>query len=289
MGARNIGRAAAHSAVALAGAVGSRSTSRSGACSASSSGATPALRQALMWALGDDNGATSTLTFDASSSDANVTAGIATKSNVLAGSTVIVFVADENFNGSPAGSGAPFAVTISDSQGGTYTNLGYVTESADEDAMQVFARTNVAAGPLAVTCNWTTNQWHGLAVAEVSGVGASPTLTFIGAVTSNPTVGSADAISTGTHALGSSPALLVALGYNATDIAPSAGYPAPGTGFTNVMNGWNWNGKELTSSNNVATLEYRYLSNPGTTGATFTARTAGPNPENFPAITIAFQ
>lgn len=291
-GARNIGRAAAHSAAALAGAVGSRSASRSGACSAVAAGSLVQFSQALMWALGDDNGATVTLTMSAAADPADVTAGIASTRNVQAGSTILVFITDEDFNGSPAGSGAPYSVSISDSQGGTtgngaYANLGYVADQFDLDSLQLFARTNVSAGALAVTTNWTTNQWHGVCVVEIANAGPTPTLTFFGNLNVNPS--GTDSITTGTHALGSAAALLMALAYNATDIAPSDGYPSAGSGFTSQLVGWDWFGKESTSSNNIAQLESQYLANPGTVAATFTPRTPGPNPEDFLAIAVAIK
>lgn len=231
----------------------------------------PTLRQAQQWAAGDDNPAVGSLTF-----------------SMLAHSSIVVFVGDMNLNGNPTGSGTPDTVTISDSQGGTYTNLGYVTDSHDWDAMQTFVRTNVSSGSITVTCHWVTNQWHGLAVAEISGISASPTVTYWGNLNGDPAL-STDTITTGTQALGTNPALVVALAYNATDISTSEGYPSAGTGFTSALTGWNWQGKEGTSSNNVAQLESKYFSNPGTIAATFTPRVPGPNAEWFLASAVAFQ
>jgi hypothetical protein len=233
---------------------------------------TPSVRQGGQYGAGDDNPAVGTVTL----------------TGVLAGSSILVFVDDENFNGSPIGSGAPYPVTISDTQGGSYTSLGYVPDQYDLDSTEAFLRKNVASGSITVTCNWTTNQWHGLVVCEVANVGTSPTVTYWGLLSQPPST-TADLITTGTHNLGSSPALVVSYGRNATDIAPSAGYPAAGTGFTQILTGVNWNGKEGTTSVDSATLESRYYSNPGTVAATFTARSFGTNPETFLALAVAFQ
>lgn len=253
-------------------------TYRTIAFNSDTGGTTPSVRQAMQWAAGDDNPATSTLTFPLS---------------VLAGSSILVFVDDENFNGSPIGSGAPYPVTISDSQGfssatGGYTSLGYIPDQYDLDSTEAFLRTNITSGTPSVTCNWITNQWHGLIVCEIANVGPSPTVTLWSHLNQPPST-TTDSITTGTHALGTSPALLVSYGRNATDIAPSAGYPAAGTGFTQILTGINWNGKENTTSVDSATLESKYYSNPGTVAATFTPRSFGTNPETFLALAVAFQ
>lgn len=241
----------------------------------------PFVRQAKQWALGDDNGATTSLTFSAASGG----------QDVLAGSAILVFLDDENFNGSPMGTGTPFAFTISDSASGSYSNLGYMGDQYDLDATSALVRTNVAAGALTITANWTTNQWHGLVVAEIANVGASPTVTLFptsGGLNRGPSA-SVDAITSGAVNLGSSPALIVGYCRNATDIAPTDGYPAAGTGFSTILTGINWNGKEGTSLNDSGLLQSRYLSNPGTTAATWTMRSPGPNAETFMALAVAFQ
>lgn len=231
---------------------------------------TPAyVRQAQQWAAGDDVPATSSLTF-----------------TVLAGSSMLVYVQDAYLI-SPS---APVAPTISDTQSGSYTYLGYVTEAGYTDALHCFVRSNVASGSLTVTCNWNggSNQWHGFAVAEIAGVSASPTLTTVSSNVYNPS--GANAISSGNLSLGSSPALVVALCENYVNIGASAdGYPSAGTGFTSELTAWNWGGKEGTSYNNIAQLESRYYASPGTVAATFTPRTAGDQSDGFLTYAVAFQ
>lgn len=230
---------------------------------------TPSVRQAQQWAAGDDNPATATLTM-----------------TVLAGSSIVVFVTDTYFN-SPS---APNLPTLSDTQSGVYTRQGYVTETGYTDAMTLLTRPNVAAGSLSVTCNWTggSNQWHGVMVAEVSGVSAAPTMTFGSSNVFNPAQ-TADTIASSNLVLGSSPALLVALCSNFVDTVPADGYALAGTGFTQALTGWNWGGKEGTTSNDSALLESRYYSSPGTVAAKFTPRSPGSQPDGFLTMAIAFQ
>lgn len=186
----------------------------------------------------------------------------------------------------------PYATQVSDSVNGSYgTLLGYVSDNIDLDSISVFAFKNVAGGNTTVTADWlVSNQWQALMVCEIINVGINPTITLWGQLAPGPISATpTDLLSTGTQALGSAPALVVGLGSNETDTDPSQGYPAAGTGFTSIATGWNWLGREGTSMNNIAQLESRYYSNPGTVAATFTPRTPGPNPENFLTLGVAFQ
>jgi hypothetical protein len=229
------------------------------------------VRQSVEWAAAGDNVGVTPLAL----------------APVLAGSRVLVFVQDVNFNGNPMGSGAPYAVSVADSQGGSYTNLGYVTTTA-YDAITVFVRNaGVTAGALTVTTTWGTNQWHGTSVHEIANVGASPTVTLLGGNESvNPD--GADAVATQTAALGSSPALLVAVSEHVAGLPGTAKTPLVGTGFTSVLPVWNWNGAEGTSTDPSSIVESRYVANPGAIAATFTSASA-PTLESFISIGVAFQ
>jgi tetrahydromethanopterin S-methyltransferase subunit H len=230
------------------------------------------VRQALKFSLKDDIGATVTKTL----------------LDVQAGSAIVVFQTDENFNGVPNGSGPPFAASIDDDQSvNDYTSGGYQSDPTAEDSLQLFWRKNPTPGDIAVTVNWTTNQWHGCVVCEIANVGTNPTITTWGNRDDNPAV-SANTISC-TQALGTSPAFVVALAYNTVDQGSSAGYPAAGSGYTDLLQAWNWFGAEGTSSNEIATLQSKYYANPGSAVATWTPRTPGPNPEVFLSMAIAFQ
>lgn len=233
---------------------------------------TPFVAQALGWEAAQDNPGVGAVTL-----------------TVAAGSSLVVFVQDICLNGTPSGSGPPYSFTLTDSQGGSYTNHGYIGTAA-QDAVTVLTRTNISSGSLTVTVTYTTNQWHGLAVAEVRNAGTSPTITLLGGNENvNPTPAAADAITTLTAALGSTPALLVALGFNVSAVTTSDAYPAAGTGFTSNLTCWNWGGVENSTFFPNAQLESKYLASPGTVGATFTARNPGPSTEAFVSIGVAFQ
>lgn len=215
------------------------------------------------------------------------TIGSVTLPGVLPGSTILVFVSDVNFNGTPGGTGAPYSLTVADGQGTFPARLDWIGNQYDLDALQVYARKNVTGGDTTVTCTYTTNQWHTLVACEIAGVGTSPTITTFGTLQVNPAQ-TADAITASTS-LGSSPALLVGISFNSHDQDTSDGYPAAGTGFTNHGHFWNWAGRENTSLNDTTTLESRYLVNPGTAAVTFTPRAYGSSPDNFMTFGVAFQ
>jgi hypothetical protein len=247
--------------------------------------AVPAVRQIKSWYAKDDFAGIGEITL-----------------TVLAGSSLVVWATDMNTHGDPPGSGVPNPVYVTDSQvDDGYTSHGYILSQYDWQDQHLYTRKNVSAGSITVTGDWNTTQWHALCVAEIVNVGIDPTITAQGAFNRGPLLGTsttptgADTITTGTVALGSSPAFLVGLAQNGTDMLGSEGYPAAGTGFStsNLLGDdptvWNWTGHEGTSYNNIALVQSRYVLNPGTIAATWTPRAPGLADENFMAWMVAFQ
>jgi len=242
---------------ASAGAAGAGGSGPlSGGCTAG--GTDPCVRQALEWALGDDNGKKGVLTF---------------KQPLLAGSTVLVFAADMNINkatpDSPIGSGTPDPIIVTDSGNGTYKLLLTVLDDRDWDDVQVFARSNLPAGTLTETVTWETNQWHAMMIVEVANVAANPSFKVAGIL--NPGADeTTDAATSGPLDLAATPTIVVGMGINFTDKKGDVGAPLAGTGFTAHLAGWNWQGKEGTTLNNSALLSSAYYTSPGKVAVTYT-------------------
>lgn len=235
------------------------------------------MRQALEWAAGDDNPAKGALTF---------------KQPVLAGSTVLVFAADMNTHlaapGAPIGSGTPDPIVITDSGNGTYKLLLTVLDQPDWDDVQVFARTNLPAGSLTPQATWVTNQWHAMMIVEIANVDANPSIKVAGIL--NPSADETkDAAASGPLDLTASPALVVGLGVNFSDKTGDVGAPLAGTGFTALLKGWNWQGKEGTTLNPSALLAAAYFSNPGKVAVTFTPTKTINYQDNIMVIGVGIQ
>lgn len=254
---------------------GSSGSSGTGNCAAGET--TPCVRQALEWAAGDDNGKKGVLTF---------------KQPVLASSTIVVFAADMNINRSspdaPIGSGTPDPITMTDSGNGTYKELLTVLDDRDWDDVKVFVRSNVPAGSLTVQAGWVTNQWHAMMIVEVANAAATPSIAVAGIL--NPAAAeTTDAATSGPLDLKASPALVVGLGVNFTDKAGDEGAPFAGTGFDAVLKGWNWNGKEGTTTLPSALLESAYFANPGKVAVTVTPSKTINYKDNIMVIGVGIQ
>lgn len=245
----------------------------SGTAGSGGSFAGPYVRQIKSWALGDDNPAVSDLTFT---------------QNVLSGSSIVVMVDDENFNGDPIGSGTPYPVYVTDSSNLAYTEILSLDDAADWDAVQVFLRKNITDGPINVHTQWTTNQWHAVVAIEIANVGTNPVVNSVG-FTNVGVPQTTDLVTSGTLSLGNSPALIVGFAANFRDVAGDVGAPYAGTGFTPLSTMWNWNGKEGTSLNDSALLESMYSTNPGTIAAKFTASPSYQFNDTVSAIMVSFQ
>jgi hypothetical protein len=263
---------AAPRALVLSLALLATALTATGTASAACPSASPCVLQLKEQAWGDDNPADHALSFD---------------QPLTSGSTILVFTTDINIYGSPPGTGAPLPLAISDSGAGSYRHLVTLNNQYDWDVVRVYARSNVPAGNLSVRAVWTTNQWHGLVIAEIGGAPPSPIFSAVGTLNLTSPQGT-NAVSSGTLDLGQSPALLLGFAFNSSAGTNDQGAPNPGTGFSTVGTAWNWNGREGTPHRNVALLEAAQLNQPGTVAATFTP---GPSlfPNTFMAVAIALQ
>ena len=254
---------------------GSAGSSGGGNCAAGAT--TPCVRQAQEWAAGDDNLKKQPLPF---------------KQAVLAGSTVVVFAADMNINratpDSPVGTGTPDPILVTDSTNGVYDELLTVLDERDWDDTKVFVRSNVPAGALTIQTTWETNQWHAMMIVEVANVPAKPSVAVAGILNAGADE-TKDAATSGPLTLKASPALVLGLGINFTDKNGDEGAPYAGTGFTAVLAGWNWKGKEGTTQFNSALLESAYFPNPGKVAATFTPSKTINYHDNIMVIAVGLQ
>jgi len=274
-GAGGSSTAGASGAAGSNGSGGSSGSSGGGGCAVGAT--TPCVRQSLEWAAGDDNGKKGVLTF---------------KQPVLAGSTVVAFAADMNINRSSPdagiGTGTPEPITMVDSGSGTYKELLTVLDPYDWDDTKVFVRSNVPAGNLTVTAGWVTNQWHALMIVEVANAPAAPSIAVAGLL-NHGAEETKDAASSGPLSLKASPALVIGLGINFTDKAGDEGAPFAGTGFTALLKGWNWNGKEGTTTLPSALLESAYFANPGNVAVTVTPSKTINYKDNIMVIGVGIQ
>ena len=193
---------------------------------------------------------------------------------VLAGSAVVAFSTEYNINGSPAGSGTPSPMTVTDSESGSYAELGTaVNDQPDWEATGVFARFGAASGSLTVTGHYAGLEWQGVLAVEVVGVssstGESGKLVLEPAKKTNTIVAPSVAGS-----------FVLAIAQNASDDNPPNATPLPGTGFSSFATAWNWNGLEGTTKQPTTQLEY------GTGSvATFTPTST----DNFIVIAVGLQ
>lgn len=194
-------------------------------------------------------------------------------------------------NGGVAGG----ALAITDNvNSGPYQLLAQIDDTGSgQSTWYLYAMFNslpAAAGTLVISCTFPVLIWHGLFAVAVDGVTAAP---LIAAAVTSWQVGvgaGVDAISSGTIAAGSKPAIILAATINTTiQAATGGGPPSAGSGFIQLVQDCNWNtsgtpgtGPEGTPDLPSCTIEYLVSNNPGTIPATFTAFHAGDN-----QITIA--
>jgi hypothetical protein len=171
----------------------------------------------------------------------------ATLGPVLAGSTIVVFSAEDN-----NGDMTPPPITITDGAGNSYAQFDSVTDAPDFGAMLGFAATGVPAAPGGLTVTSTfdgVNQWQTIAVLEIAGtgplpvVGSSANVVFEDCCGGNGT--QPDVLPTLTFDV---PSLVVAVTYGFNPSSAGAGYTALGST-------WNWDGLEGSCDCDSATLE----------------------------------
>jgi hypothetical protein len=172
----------------------------------------------------------------------------ATLSPVLAGSTIVVFVTEAN-NGDMT---TP-PVTMSDSAGDSYTELGNVNDQPDQQANLLFVTTNVAAtgNALKVTSAFDgVNQWQGIIVMEVAGTGPLSVVTSTSNLIFNDCCGSPGSLPDDFPSMTlTAPSLVIAM-TNGFDVMTA------GSGYTALGSAWDWMGAEGACNCNSATIEY---------------------------------
>lgn len=198
-------------------------------------------------------------------------------SNLLSGSTIIIFATQSN-GGSPGG-----AISWTDSFSSTYGSpIKQIddTTSPDWESLYAYAAYNVPGGACTLNATFAVLIWQGIFAIEVANCTAAPLINVIGAQPSGVGTGT-DALSAGSLAAGSHPAIIIGATSNASDIN---GAPNAGTGYTTYQTDWNWGGAEGTPNLPSLNVEYKQSSNPGTGAVTWTAA-AGP--DNYNAIALA--
>lgn len=208
---------------------------------------------------------------------------LVTLPNVGAGSTIIVF-AHEFY----IASGPPRAITLSDTNGATYTQLDALgdLDSESQNAVLSFISPNAPAGNVTITAHRVYDtDWDVLTAVEVAGVStnqASPPHSIQLVVNGNQTV---DSGTSGPMTVNAAPSFIVGYSVSGRAIFPP---PIHGTGFTTFGTYVNWMGMEGTSNMDSATLESRLVSSAGTYAATFTPGGGSPpSPERLITLGIS--
>lgn len=127
---------------------------------------------------------------------------------------------------------------VSDSVNGSWgTILDAAIVDGNGNKTGAFAKANAGAGSTVVTTTFSIGcGYKVIAVAEISGVTASPLDGHVGGNVQNLPGTGTDAIVSGTATNATQPALVVALCYNSE--GASGVTPTVGTGFTSAGSGW---------------------------------------------------
>jgi hypothetical protein len=209
-----------------------------------------------------------------------IPAEVSFASATLPGSTIAIFCFSSNDHTS--------SPTVTDSQGQTYTLVDNITDGVNDiRSFSLYSPNSVAL---------STSDWINYAISPTTDdccllaleiVGVSSGLLANAAQVQLGVIGStADAITTPTMALGSSPAIIVGFscdmtGTNTLDNAPLAGSGYAGGEF------YNWPPVSgVPGTGNVAFWEWQRFSNPGTRGCTWTGNSA--TNETFQNLALAF-
>jgi hypothetical protein len=173
--------------------------------------------------------------------------------------------------------GGTHLITVTDSQNNTYHELNQAND-ANPGAQSVaqFYAANIQGGADTITVNWTSDNYKGALAAEIAGITASPLDGNNANIQDGKIAAASDNVSS--HAIsvnsGRTPALLVALTMDtnggASDVGGSGYCAVPaGTGFTQVAQLWSFSAGGRPTCN-LATLETKVITSPGTVAGTFT-------------------
>jgi hypothetical protein len=203
------------------------------------------------------------------------------KSTTKSGDTIWVAVTLSDFAGA-------HAITVSDTQGNTYTQL-LPQENDGAPGTQTVAQfyaANIAGDSTSadtVTVNWSQENYKGVLIAEISGTTATPLVGHSQNIQDNLGVGS-DNVTAGpvTVTAAQTPALLVALSMNTSGGASDTGGnggggPTPGTGLAEVAMLWNFGA-------NLATFATETITGAESVSSVFSAT----SPDSYVTVTAVF-
>lgn len=163
-------------------------------------------------------------------------------------------------------------ISISDTQNNVYTLLDQENDGQPgTQTVAHFYAANIAgdgAAPDTVTVTWTTDDYKGILVAEISGATSTPLVGHAGNIQDGLAAGTGN-VTAGPISVASAqvPALLVALSMNTTGGSGDTGGsgrtgPTAGSGMTQVGMIWNWGA-------NLATFATEQVTSPESISAAF--------------------
>jgi hypothetical protein len=173
--------------------------------------------------------------------------------------------------------GGIHTITVTDSQHNTYYALNQENDSRPgAQTVAHFYAENVVGGADTITVNWAADNYKGIVAAEVAGVKASPLVGNSGRIQDGGMTNAADNVGTGAIAVpaAATSALVLSLTMDTngggSDIGGSGNCALPpGTGFTQVIQFWNW-APAGQAACNLATLETKTVAAAGNVAGTFT-------------------
>jgi hypothetical protein len=202
-------------------------------------------------------------------------------SPTTAGNLIWVAVTVSDYDGA-------HTITVTDSQGNTFTELDQVNDQFGQQTVAQFYAPHIvgdSGSPDTITVSWGNDDYKGVVITEIGGATANPLVGHSSNDQLKPPA-TTDAISAGSIAVPATdtPALVLAITMNtsggASDTGGSGyGAPSPGTGFTQVLQCWDY-------GSNLATLESATVS--GTSvDATFTPE-ANDNVDAWATVAAVF-
>jgi acyl dehydratase len=201
------------------------------------------------------------------------------KSPTKAGDTIYVAVTISDYAG-------VHSLTVTDTQGNVYTELNQENDGPPgSQTVAQFYASNIkgdSGTPDTITMSTGFEDYRGLLVAEITGVGSAPLVGNSGHIQDGLSAGSGNVTSGGISVAASqAPALLVAVSMNtsggSSDTGGSGyGAPAAGPGLTSVTTMWDW-------GLNLGNFEIETVS-AGTADATFDA----PDTDSFATVAAVF-
>jgi hypothetical protein len=178
-------------------------------------------------------------------------------------------------------------ISVTDTQGNVYTKLDQKNDEAPgyQSAAHFYASNIVgdSSTPDTITIHWTTDNYKGALIAEISGTTAAPLVGHSAKIQDGLAAGTNN-VSSGSLAIAAHdlPAFVIGLSMNtsggSSDLGGSGyGGPAAGSGFKQVAQLWNW-------GLNLATLETAVVTTAESTAAVFNA----PDTDSYVTVSAVF-